>query len=135
MCLKVTILCDWLRLFVANFQRNSIFWLTHAMIWLNVLFYTIGSLIEIFRCTPREKIWNPLFQGGKCPIDIHAANLPSGIVNLISDIIILALPQWVIWNLNMPRRKKMGLSLLFTIGLLYVSPGFGVVKCHLFLTN
>jgi hypothetical protein len=118
MCLKVTILCDWLRLFVANFQRNIIYWLTHIMIWLNIIFYVIGSFLEIFRCTPRQKIWEPLYQGGSCPIDIEAANLPSGIMNLISDIIILALPQWVIWHLHMPRGRKVGLSLLFAIGIL-----------------
>ncbi|RYP55969.1 hypothetical protein DL770_010862 [Monosporascus sp. CRB-9-2] len=121
-CLKITILLDWLRLFVPRGQRNTIFWASHILIWLNAIFYVIGSLIEIFRCTPHEKIWNPFFEGGHCPIDIQAANVPSGAMNLVSDLVILALPQCAIWKLHMTRERKLGISLLFTIGILLVSP-------------
>ncbi|KAH8648724.1 hypothetical protein BGZ60DRAFT_570018 [Tricladium varicosporioides] len=95
MLLKVSILLDWLRIFVPG----------------------VGTIVEIFQCNPREKIWNPLFEGGNCPIHMPAHMLASGIINLISDIIILALPQKVIWKLHISRRNKIGVSLLFTIGI------------------
>jgi hypothetical protein len=118
MCLKVAIMIDWLHLFVPRGQRNWLFWSLHGLIWANIIYYGSGTLIEIWRCTPREKIWNPLFEGGSCPINIGVNNFVSGIVNIVSDLAILLLPQWVIWNLHATRAKRVGVSLLFLIGVL-----------------
>ncbi|KAH8721494.1 hypothetical protein GQ44DRAFT_829083 [Phaeosphaeriaceae sp. PMI808] len=117
MCLKIAILCDWLRLFVPMGQRSWLFWTFHFLIWANVIYYLSGTFIEIWRCHPREKIWNPVFEGGSCPIDIGANNFVSGLINIVSDVAILALPQWVIWRLQVTHAKRIGISLLFVIGL------------------
>ncbi|KAF2638709.1 hypothetical protein P280DRAFT_482043 [Massarina eburnea CBS 473.64] len=122
MLVKVAILLSWIRLFVPLKQRNAFFWVSHALIWSNVLFYGIGTITEIFQCTPREKIWNPLLieageAGGHCPIDITKHAAASGFINLLSDLIILLLPQRVIWGLNISRKKKIGMSFLFLVGL------------------
>ncbi|KAI4947914.1 hypothetical protein J4E86_008431 [Alternaria arbusti] len=116
MLLKVAILLDWLKIFVPRGQRNAVFWISHVMIWANILFYGVGTLVEIFQCSPRTKIWNPLVEG-KCPIDMRSHNMAAGIVNLISDLVILGLPQRVIWQLHMSRASKIGISLLFGIGI------------------
>lgn len=116
MCLKIAILLDFLRLFIPLGQRNWLFWTLHGLIWANIALYGIGTLLETWRCSPREKIWNPLFAGGTCVIG--ASNLASGVINIVSDILILALPQWVIWNLHITRAKRVGVSLLFVIGFL-----------------
>ncbi|KAF2829295.1 hypothetical protein CC86DRAFT_453943 [Ophiobolus disseminans] len=115
MLLKTAILLDWLKIFVPSGQRNAMFWISHIMIWANVLFYGVGTLVEIFQCNPRSKIWNP-FVEGTCPIDMRSHNMAAGVVNLVSDVIILGLPQLVIWKLQMSRASKIGLSLLFAIG-------------------
>ncbi|KAI4910494.1 uncharacterized protein J4E92_010422 [Alternaria infectoria] len=116
MLLKVAILLDWLKIFVPRGQRNAVFWISHVMICANILFYGVGTLVEIFQCSPRTKIWNPLVEG-KCPIDMRSHNMAAGIVNLISDLVILGLPQRVIWQLHMSRASKIGISLLFGIGI------------------
>lgn len=121
MFLKAAILMDWLQIFVPTGQRNLLFWVLHILVWSNILFFTIGTLIELFRCHPRKKIWDPFFVGGSCPIDIEANNMASGLINLVSDLAILAAPQWVIWHLHTSRARKVGVSLLFVIGVLYVS--------------
>ncbi|CAJ2510099.1 Uu.00g059990.m01.CDS01 [Anthostomella pinea] len=106
--LKVAILVDWLRIFVPMSQRNAIFWIIHALIWSN-------------------KIWDPFFEGGVCHIDDNnSGSFASAILNLASDIGILALPQWVIWNLHMTTAKRIGVSLLFVIGIFAV--GCGVAR-------
>jgi hypothetical protein len=120
MCLKIAILLDWLRLFVPFGQRNWMFWTFHALIWANAIYFVSGTFIEVWRCNPREKIWNPLYEGGSCPINIGANNLSSGLMNIATDVAILALPQWVIWNLHTTRTKRVWVSLLFLIGLLLV---------------
>lgn len=118
MLLKAAILLNWVHIFVPTGVRNSMFWISHILIWTNILFYGIGTVVEIFQCTPREKIWNPLFVGGSCPIDMDKHMLASGVINLISDIIILILPQRIIWGLNVTRQRKIQISVLFAIGLL-----------------
>ncbi|KAI1734395.1 hypothetical protein F4680DRAFT_438625 [Xylaria scruposa] len=117
MCLKVAILIDWLRIFVPHGRLNAMFWTLHVLIWSNVIFYLAGNFAEIFRCTPREKIWNVFYEGGSCPVNIAAQNFSSGLLNLISDVVILGLPQWIIWRLNMSKTRKFGISLLFVIGI------------------
>ncbi|KAI0848450.1 hypothetical protein F5Y00DRAFT_262544 [Daldinia vernicosa] len=117
MCLKVAILIDWLHIFVPQGRGNAMFWTLHILIWCNIIFYLAGNFAEIFRCNPREKIWNVFYEGGSCPVNIAAQNFSAGILNLISDVIILALPQWIIWRLNMSRARKLGISLLFVIGI------------------
>lgn len=120
MLLKVAILLSWLRLFVPMKQRNAMFWTLHALIWTNVIFYTVGTLCEIFRCTPYEKIWNPMFESGQCSIRLQDHAEASGFINLVSDVIILLFPQKIIWSLHVTARQKIGMSLLFIVGVLYV---------------
>lgn len=43
-----------------------------------------------------------------------------GAMNVASTLCILALPQGIIWQLELPRHKKMGIAILFMFGILYV---------------
>ncbi|RYP08063.1 hypothetical protein DL765_008919 [Monosporascus sp. GIB2] len=131
LCIKVAILVNWLRIFVPRGTRNSTFWILHTLIWTNIIFYVITTFTEIFRCWPREKIWNPWFEGGSCPLDIEGQNIATSVLNFISDTTILAMPQWVIWKLQMSTSKKWGLSLLFVIGI--GAWAFGVVRTVYFV--
>lgn len=99
MFVKFAILLDWLRLFVPSGQKNKMYWTFHGLIWANIIYYVSGILIEMFRCWPRRKIWDPFFEGGSCSIDIAANNIvnfASSLINLASDIAFLLLPQWTI---------------------------------------
>lgn len=121
MCIKVAILVNWLRIFVPAHQRNATFWTLHTLIWINILYYSITTLTGIFRCSPMEAIWNPFFEGGRCSIDVEVQYITTSVLNFISDTAILAMPQWSIWNLQMSRNRKWGLSFLFVIGIGCVS--------------
>ncbi|KAI0540915.1 hypothetical protein GGR58DRAFT_511236 [Xylaria digitata] len=129
--IKVSILVNWLRIFVPKGTRGPTFWVLHTLLWTNVFFYFITTVTEIVRCDPREKIWNPFFEGGSCPINVEDQNIATSVINFISDSTILAAPQWVIWKLQMSRSRKWGLSLLFVIGIgAWV---FGVVRLVYFI--
>ena len=41
-----------------------------------------------------------------------------GVFNVVSDFYLLLLPVPVVWNLQMPLRKKIGILTIFTTGLL-----------------
>lgn len=38
------------------------------------------------------------------------------------DIILALMPTTIIWNLEMPTAKRVGLSVLMAFGLLYIAP-------------
>lgn len=135
MLLKCGILLHWSRIFVPkSFPRNGFWWTCYITMAVNVLFYVICTFIEIFGCTPREKLWNIMLEG-KC-LDMPKIMIASAFINFFSDLIIFILPHRVIWNLRMSREKKFGIGALFTIRILYVLPrnSFSiadyVIKCH-----
>ncbi|KAI9651648.1 MAG: hypothetical protein M1831_000551 [Alyxoria varia] len=80
-----------------------------------VLFYTAITLVKIFECTPREKIWLGSTPG-RC-IDFGKLTAVTGSVNIVSDFTILFLPLPLIWRLQMPMRRKIGASAVFATGL------------------
>ncbi|KAI0469441.1 hypothetical protein F4859DRAFT_131680 [Xylaria cf. heliscus] len=110
--LKIAVLLDWMHTFVPTGTRNALFWILHGLIWSNAIFYLIGTFIEAFQCPP-EEVGTP-----KCNIDVAKYNLASGVINVVSDLTILLAPHWVIWNLNLSRIRKIGVSVLFLIGAL-----------------
>lgn len=68
-------------------------------------------------CTPREKIWDPTVPGGKCT-NLKVSLVVSSTTNVVSDILILLLPQNIIWRLQMPLQRKIGVSLIFVVGIM-----------------
>jgi hypothetical protein len=88
--------------------------------WVNILYYIAVVTVSGISCFPHEKIWNPSLRG-KC-FNTKAFFITNAVLNLTSDIIILALPQKIIWELKMSRQKKIGVSLVFAVGIVYGSP-------------
>lgn len=119
-CIKTAILVDWTHLFCPA-GRDRMWWVIQFMIWGNIIFYVVGAFAEIFQCYPSEKIWNVKYDGpGRCVIDIAANNFSGALINVVSDLCILALPNWRVWRLsrNFTIKKKVGISALFATGIL-----------------
>lgn len=114
--IKAAIVLEWIRIFVPRGTRNAFFWTCHALAWLNATACVIMLFVVAFACDPIERYWNPLVLG-KC-LDANATAFIAPIINLIFDIIALILPQKVIWGLHLSWRKKMGVSVLFALGIL-----------------
>lgn len=118
MLLKVAILIDWAHLFNPLKKRNVMFWAIRILLATNLVYYITATFLEAFRCTPQRRLWADFYERGYCPINAVVLNLAASVVNVVSDVAILALPQWVIWRLSMPRATKAGVSVLFWIGIL-----------------
>jgi hypothetical protein len=88
--------------------------------------WTIASLIVfIVQCTPIPFFWyrayalaglKPPIEGWCLPSDSHQA--APGILNSLSDILILVLPGVALWPLQMRKTKKLGLFFVFSLGAL-----------------
>jgi hypothetical protein len=118
--LKTAILLEWLRIFNPTGKRNTFFWACHIILWINILFYSASFFAINLACIPRQRIWDKTITEGHC-FNENELYLAGTIVNLISDVAILLVPQKVIWSLKMSVKRKIGVSLIFATGLLYVS--------------
>lgn len=113
---KCSILFQFRRLFCPGQIRDSTFWMIHALLFMCAAYYTSAIFTFTFQCTPREKTWTPLLEG-HC-IDVAAAIVVQGAINLFLDIGILITPLWAIWRLQLPLKRKIGISAVFGVGIL-----------------
>ena len=113
---KSALLFQLMRIF-APARRGSIYWTIHVLVWANLMFYVSAFITILFQCIPQDKIWNPEREGGHC-INYYVATIATGSVNVVSDILILLLPMFVIWRLRMGSNQKLGVSAVFATGLL-----------------
>lgn len=83
------------------------------------MFFVFGYLFsnlltQIFGCTPIDKYWKPETPG-HCILKIKAA-YALGSMNFISDLFIFILPLPTVWRLHLPRKDKLGVTLVFMGG-------------------
>ncbi|KAJ4294075.1 hypothetical protein N0V90_007764 [Kalmusia sp. IMI 367209] len=92
---------------------------TYFILWflivVDALFYFAINIATIWSCNPRSKIWHPT-DDGTC-INLAALLIIGAVVNFISDISILVLPIWKVWQLQLSTAKKIGVTSVFSTGL------------------
>lgn len=116
---KLSILLFFMKIFVPT-RRGGVFWVNQVLIYINALLY-IGSVVALLcQCIPRAKISNPTLPG-RCT-NVRLSVMISAVLNVVSDFFILVLPLWAIWHLQMPLKRKFGVSIVFATGVLYVLP-------------
>lgn len=114
-CIKLSILLLLKRLFCPT-GRNVTWYLIQLLIWSNLLFYFADTVVEIWACTPRRKIWKHKTPG-HC-VDVNKAFIATAAVNVVSDFLILALPICNVLMLQMPAKRKIAISAVFLFGTL-----------------
>lgn len=68
------------------------------------------------QCIPHQGIWDFTIER-KC-FDLHQLQIASATIHLACDVIMLLLPQHIIWTLQMSWKKRLGVSVVFGLGLL-----------------
>lgn len=121
--IKAAIILEWTHIFIPRSTRNVFFWICYIMLLANTCVYFVTVTTTNLLCTPRERIWRR-WVPGSC-INIHAFNLTITTFHLVFDILLLLVPHRVIWKLSMSTRQKIGVSVIFSVGVLYVNP-----SCH-----
>ena len=115
--IKLSILFQYLALFVPAKRSGGTYWTAQALIGVNGVFYVVYLFAIAFGCSPIQRFWNIAMVEGHC-IDFLVINLTACCVNVFSDFAILALHQFSVWRLRLAMRQKAKVSLFFCLGLL-----------------
>jgi hypothetical protein len=79
------------------------------------------TIATIFQCHPVPYVWDKDINGGKC-MNFNSTAWANAAINILQDIIIVLLPVSEIRKLQLGRKKKIGLYIMFGLGGLSVSP-------------
>ena len=123
-CTKVSILFFYRRLVEGTYSKRWT-WLVWAAIAFTIA-YTVAFIIMLLvNCSPTEAYWMAFdlkWAAGnhyKC-LNTTPINLISGICAAVSDVYAVALPCIITWHYAVPRRQKIALNVIFSLGLIVV---------------
>jgi hypothetical protein len=108
---KLSIIFMLKRIFItSNFRIASYAVMAVAMAWM-----AMPILVALVVCRPLEYNWNRKVPGGQCGNKTLAYALV-GVVDLVSDLLILALPMRMVYRLRIARAHKIALAGIFGFG-------------------
>lgn len=109
---KLSMMFFYLRVFVNDGLRRAT---KAAMIF--VMTWSVANVLQVFViCRPFASSYD-LTVPGKCGNRISSF-IAIGAFNIITDVLILTLPLTTIWALKMKTSAKLGITIVFLMGLL-----------------
>lgn len=85
--------------------------------WTLVMIYFVAALsLAVGGCHPSSYFWDKS-QQGTCIDEVNFFRW-NGIVNMLLDVMVLVLPQPMVWRLNLRLRQKLILTSIFLLGTL-----------------
>ncbi len=85
---------------------------------LTMCYFAMVLLETFLLCRPVAYNWDD-YVHGTCGYE-GLAYILQGIMNLLIDVGVIIVPMPMLWSLQMPFSKKMGIAAMFSIGVLYV---------------
>lgn len=108
---KLAILALYRRLF----PQKKIRILIHILMGI-LIGHTISIVVAaLAACSPFAANWDPHVPGAHC-INKEALFIWSSFPGIVTDIVMLILPIRVVWNLQISKRLKVGLTVTFMVG-------------------
>lgn len=78
--------------------------------------YTIATELSLlFACNPILKLYHAYLKGS-CSINIIAHGISQGVLNIVSDILIIVVPVPMVWSMQMSTKHKVGVVSVFATG-------------------
>ncbi|RYC80049.1 hypothetical protein BFJ63_vAg17071 [Fusarium oxysporum f. sp. narcissi] len=110
--IKLSVLSFYLRIFVhCNLRLYAKLSMGFVSLW------TLGNVLQVFLiCRPFAASYDPTVKG-TCGNQVSSF-IAIGAFNAITDVLILSLPLPVLWSLQARTSTKVGLTIIFSIGLL-----------------
>lgn len=82
-----------------------------------IVLWAISVILETFLlCRPLAFNWDPTIKGS-CG-DRNTVYVTAGALNIVTDFMVIALPLPHVWKLQLPFARKVGLVVMFSIGIL-----------------
>jgi len=91
---------------------------TWASIGIVGIYNAWGICMYFTMCIPLAKMWDPSLPGSCHPLSVWFALT---YLHIATDFLLLFIPIPVVVTMTIPLRQKVGLMVVFTTGLLYVS--------------
>lgn len=111
---KTSMMILYFKLFGSKPSMRIAIYVTGTIVWAWALSIVLESFLI---CQPIEFNWNPTLPGGKCG-NRNAAFVVAGVLNMVTDFMVMALPIPYIWTLQLPIGRRVGLIIAFSLGLL-----------------
>ena len=124
---KVSILLFYMEILLFENKARC---MAQTIITLSGLLCFLGILLSVFLCTPEHESWST-FVDGHCRGSAPKGELAFGLLNILLDLVVLVLPLRVIWQLRMDIKRKIGLTAVFSCGVLCVSRQIPLNECLL----
>ncbi|KAJ5175433.1 uncharacterized protein N7482_001310 [Penicillium canariense] len=111
--IKTSIMLFYMRIFGLKASFRACVWITMTIVWM----WAVSVILETFLlCRPLAYNWD-ISIPGTCG-NRNATYVVAGVLNLITDLMVMGLPLPFIWKLQLNVAKKMALCSVFCIGLL-----------------
>ncbi|RLL97479.1 hypothetical protein CFD26_106816 [Aspergillus turcosus] len=110
---KISILLLYIRLFVHRW------FLTTCWVWIAIVVsFTVGTVFSsIFQCTPVQWAFDKSLPGRGTCINMTAFWYANAAFNILSDLVLIALPVPVVLKLQLPRKSKVAICGIFGLGI------------------
>ena len=109
--------------------------IAYAIIAINSAVAFVWILVDSLHCIPVHLAWTQWegLEQGRC-INFINSTFANGFVNIAVDIVMVIMPIYEVMKLNLSSRKKVGVGLMFAMGLLSVT---NLYLCFIFcyITN
>ncbi|OQE44646.1 hypothetical protein PENCOP_c002G04473 [Penicillium coprophilum] len=110
-CTKVSILLLYLRIFPVTWVVR-ISWATIGVI----IAWTVGTILAgCLICRPFAFNWDQTIPGGSCGDQVTSFTV-TGVINLVTDVVVLVTPMPLLYNLQMAMYKKVTFITIFGLG-------------------
>ena len=112
---KTAIVLFFHRLFVVDKSRRPpVWWVIWFVFWWNLL-YAIALVLSVaFQCVGKDAL---VREGHEC-MNEYAVLVCASVINVTTDLMILTIPIFGLWGLQMPFGKKIRLFAVFAVGVL-----------------
>jgi hypothetical protein len=108
---KLSVLLFFLRFLVRRLFRIIVYILIVTM----VLYYLIGSFEFVYYCQPITKLWDFTITYGSYVLRFTVPIINAA-TNSATDLAILLLPWFLLWNIQLPIRQKIRIYILLATG-------------------
>lgn len=108
---KISLVLQYARIFAGKRFRLAC-WLIMGFIIASGIWAIFSA---IFNCIPVHSFWDISYVGGHC-MDKKFMWFFTASLNLLTDIILVAMPMPVLKSLQLPKKQKIGLMCIFGLG-------------------